>query len=64
MKGTLSPFWGEEKKKIISRQQMATTHYCVNVQCEKWNDKLISTHQKHITENDMCSCHFICCHIN
>lgn len=53
-----------ERKKIISCQQMATTHYCVNVQHGKWNDKLISISQECITENDMCSSHFISCHIN
>lgn len=53
-----------KKKKIISCQQMATTHYCVSIQHGKWNDKLISIHQEYITENDMRSCHFISCHVN
>lgn len=54
----------KKKKKIISCQQMATAHYCVNVQHGKWNDKLISIHWELLTESDMCSRHFISCHIN
>lgn len=54
----------KKKKRIISCQQMATAHYCVNVQHGKWNDKLISIHWELLTESDMCSCHFISCHIN